>query len=88
MTLAIWTYAVGESEQTILRSRCPFARSNPNDRQYVPEYVSEHFLNYCESGNTFVHVTQVYQACSHTIRLEHTQSHLHVTHTEICIVIL
>ena len=44
----LWTYAVGETEQTILSNRCPCARPNPNDRQYVPGYVGEHF--YCESG--------------------------------------
>ena len=44
----LWTYAVGESEQAILSNRCPCARSDPNDRQYVPDYVGEHF--YCESG--------------------------------------
>ena len=44
----LWTYAVGESENTELSNRCPCARSNPNDRQYVPDYVGEHF--YCESG--------------------------------------
>ena len=44
----LWTYAVGESEQTSQSDRCPCAWSDPNDRQYVPDYVGEHF--YCESG--------------------------------------
>ena len=44
----LWTYAVGETEQTVLSDRCPCAWSDPNDRQYVPDYVGENF--YCESG--------------------------------------
>ena len=44
----LWTYAVGETEQTKLSDRCPCAWSDPNNRQYVPGYVGENF--YCESG--------------------------------------
>ena len=35
----LWTYAVGKTEQTIPSDRCPCARLDPNDRQYVPDYV-------------------------------------------------
>ena len=44
----LWTYAVGETEQTSQSDCCPCAWSDPNDRQYVPDYIGEHF--YCESG--------------------------------------
>ena len=45
----LWTYATGLSElYGTEKYRCPCARSNPNDRTYVPTFVGENF--YCESG--------------------------------------
>ena len=44
----LWTYAVGESEEKIPSNRCPCAGPDPNDLQYAPSCVGEHF--YCESG--------------------------------------
>ena len=45
----LWTYANGVSElYGGGQYRCPCARSDPNDRTYVPTFVGENF--YCESG--------------------------------------
>jgi hypothetical protein len=45
----LWTYVGGLSELNSQQSfRCPCAKTDPNDRTDVPDFVGEHF--YCESG--------------------------------------
>ena len=45
----LWTYAGGLSELHPRQAyRCPCAKTDPNDRTDVPDFVGEHF--YCESG--------------------------------------
>ena len=45
----IWSYATGVAEEAPdQRHRCPCARSNPNDRSHIPDFVADNY--YCESG--------------------------------------
>ena len=45
----LWTYAAGVAEEAPnQRVRCPCARSNPNDRSYIPDFVGDNY--YSESG--------------------------------------
>ena len=45
----LWTYAAGLAELHSVQSyRCPCAKTDPNDRTDVPDFVGEDF--YCESG--------------------------------------
>lgn len=44
----LWSYVAGRAEDAKLQDRCPCARSDPNSKEGIPEFVQDHY--FCESG--------------------------------------